>query len=191
MTTDTVAEASTNTTDAGGPDTTATETVQPTAQSTETKAPEAQAPESYDLKMPEGVELDKAAADEFTAIAKEMKLPADAAQKLADVGAKMAQRQVEAHAKLVESWTESVKTDKEIGGDKLAENLGIARKALDQFGTPELKDVLNMTGFGNHPAVIRAFYKIGKAISEDGFVKGSTPSAAATDIAKRMFPTMN
>jgi hypothetical protein len=78
-----------------------------------------------------------------------------------------------------------------IGGDKLAENLGIARKALDQFGTPELKDVLNMTGFGNHPAVIRAFYKIGKAISEDKFVKGSTPSAAATDIAKRMFPTMN
>ena len=195
MTTDTVAETSTNTTDAGGPDTTATETAQPTAQptaqSTETKAPEAQAPESYDLKMPEGVELDKAAADEFTAIAKEMKLPAEAAQKLADVGAKMAQRQVEAHAKLVESWTESVKTDKEIGGDKLAENLGIARKALDQFGTPELKDVLNMTGFGNHPAVIRAFYKIGKAISEDGFVKGSTPSAGATDIAKRMFPSMN
>lgn len=191
MTTDTVAETSTNTTDAGGPNTTATETVQPTAQSTETKAPEAVVPENYDLKMPEGVELDKAAADEFTAIAKELKLPADAAQKLADVGAKMAQRQVENHAKLVESWTESVKTDKEIGGDKLAENLGIARKALDQFGTPELKDVLNMTGFGNHPAVIKAFYKIGKAISEDGFVKGSTPSAGPTDIAKRMFPTMN
>lgn len=193
MTTDTVAEASTNTTDAGGPDTTDTTatTEQPTAQSTEPKAPEAQAPESYDLKMPEGVELDTAAAEEFTAIAKELKLPAEAAQKFADVGAKMAQRQVENHAKLVESWTESVKTDKEIGGDKLAENLGIARKALDQFGTPELKDVLNMTGFGNHPAVIRAFYKIGKAISEDGFVKGSTPSAGPTDIAKRMFPTMN
>ena len=52
------------------------------------------------------------------------------------------------HAKLVESWTESVKTDKEIGGDKLAENLSVARKALDTFGTPELRDVLNATASG-------------------------------------------
>lgn len=192
MTTETVAGTSTSTTDAGAPDTTVSTPTEQTAAPAveETKAPEAVAPETYDLKMPEGVELDKAAADEFTAIAKELKLPAEAAQKLADVGAKMAQRQVEAHAKLVESWTESVKTDKEIGGDKLTENLGIARKALDQFGTPELRDVLNMTGFGNHPAVIKAFYKIGKAISEDGFVTG-TAKGPSNDPAKAMFPSMN
>ena len=64
------------------------------------------------------------------------------------------------------------------------------RKALDAFGTPELKDVLNATGFGNHPEVIKAFYKAGKAISADGFVPG-TPKGAETDIAKRMFPSMN
>ena len=192
MTTETVAGTSTSTTDAGEPDTTVSPAPEQNAAPAveETKAPEAVAPETYDLKMPEGVELDKAAADEFIAIAKELKLPAEAAQKLADVGAKMAQRQVENHAKLVESWTESVKTDKELGGDKLAENLGVARKALEQFGTPELKDVLNMTGFGNHPAVIRAFYKIGKAISEDGFVTG-TAKGTPNDPAKAMFPSMN
>jgi len=156
----------------------------------DSKAADSAVPESYDLKMPEGVELDQAAAAEFTAIAKELKLDQAAAQKIADVGAKMAQRQVEAHARLVESWVEQVKTDNEIGGDKLAENLGVARKALEAFGTPGLRDVLNATGIGNHPEVIRAFYKVGKAISEDRFVSGA-PKGGTDDPAKKLFPNMN
>lgn len=154
------------------------------------KADEKQVPEAYEFKMPDGVELDKAAADEFSAIAKEMGLNQEQAQKVADVGAKMAQRHAEAHARQVEAWVGEVKADKEIGGDKLDENLGVARKALDAFGTPELRDLLNASGMGNHPAVIKAFYKVGKAISEDGFVKGSPPGAS-TDPAKTMFPSMN
>lgn len=160
------------------------------ATATETEATEAVVPESYEFTMPEGVELDKAAADEFSAIAKELKLDQATAQKVADVGAKMAQRQAEVHAKTVESWVESVKADKEIGGDSLDANLGVARKALDMFGSDELKEVLNSTGFGNHPAVIKAFYKIGKATGDDGFVTGAA-KGADTDPAKRMFPNMN
>jgi len=193
---DTTAEASTTTTDAGEPKTTDDVTAVDTTTAPEdnaapdTKAPVPEVPESYEFTMPDGVALAKTAADEFTALAKELKLDQASAQKVADVGAKMAQRQVEAHAQLVESWVESVKTDKEIGGDKLAENLAIARKAIDTFGTPELKDVLNATGFGNHPAVIKAFYKAGMAISSDRFVSGS-PKGPENDMAKKMFPNMN
>lgn len=146
-------------------------------------------PESYEFQMPEGVKLDDEAAKEFTAIAKELKLDQPTAQKLADVGAKMAQRQAEQHAQLVDTWTEQTKADKEFGGDKFGENLAVAKTALDRFGTPELRDVLNMTGMGNHPEVIRAFYRVGKAISEDGFVKGAP--AASSDPAKKLFPSMN
>lgn len=195
MTTDTTPVTTTPSNDGGEPTTTDSTVTTPSTdatstQTTETKATEAQVPESYEFAMPEGVQLDKTAADEFTAIAKELKLDQATAQKVADIGAKMAQRQTEAHTKLVETWTEAVKSDKEIGGDKLAENLGVARKALETFGTPELKDVLNMTGFGNHPEVIKAFYKIGKAISEDRFVTGGA-KGPETDVAKRMFPSMN
>jgi hypothetical protein len=200
--TDTTAATGTPSTNAGAPTTTvssaapAAGTAAPAsanaaAGTQDSKATEPAAPESYDLKMPEGVELDQAAAAEFTEIAKELKLDQAAAQKLADVGAKMVQRQVEAHAKLVESWAEQVKTDNEIGGDKLAENLGVARKALEAFGTPELRDVLNATGLGNHPEVIRAFYKVGKAISEDRFVGGAPKGGTADDPAKKLFPNMN
>lgn len=34
-----------------------------------------------------------------------------------------------------------------------------AQAAVAQFGSPELRAVLNSTGLGNHPAVIRAFAK--------------------------------
>lgn len=198
MTTELVAETGATTNEAGDQtnadgttvDTTAATTPDQKAAeaaSTETKA---EAPEAYELKMPEGVELDKAAADEFTTIAKELKLSAADAQKVADVGAKMAQRQVEAHTRLVESWTESVKTDKEIGGDNLAENLGVARKAIDTFGSDSFKSLLNQSGLGNHPEVVKFAYKVGKAISEDRFVTGGAKSAE-TDTAKKLFPNMN
>lgn len=155
---------------------------------TEPKQPEV--PESYSFTMPEGVELDKAAADEFSAVAKELKLDQATAQKVADVGARMAQRQVEQHVAKVTSWTEAVKVDKEIGGDKLAENLVVARKAIERFGTPELRDVLEATGLGSHPEVVRAFFRAGLAIREDGFVSGA-PAGGQVDPAKKLFPNMN
>ncbi len=54
------------------------------------------------------------------------------------------------------------KADKEIGGDKLISNLSAAQRALDQFGTPELKEYLNTTGLGNHPDLVKTFVKIGR-----------------------------
>ena len=197
----TTTATSTPSTDAGEPTTTdstaapaagteATATAD-AAGTQDTKPTEPVVPETYELKMPEGVELDQAATTEFTAIAKELKLDQEAAQKLADIGAKMAQRQVEAHAQLVETWTEQVKTDKDIGGDNLAENLGVARKAIDTFGSPELKALLNSTGLGNHPEVVKLAFKVGKAISEDGFVSGAPKGNTPNDPAKRLFPNMN
>lgn len=147
-------------------------------------------PDSYAFEMPEGVELDKAAAEEFTAIAKELKLDQATAQKVADVGAKMVQRQAEARTKLVEQWTNDTKADKEIGGEKLAENLAVARQAIETFGSPALKDLLNSSGLGSHPEVVKAFYKAGKAISQDGFVPGGR-KPGADNVASTLFPNMN
>jgi len=61
---------------------------------------------------------------------------------------------------------------------------------MDKFGTPELTKLLNASGMGNHPEIIRAFYRAGKAISEDSFVGGSR-ATAPVDPSKRMYPTMS
>lgn len=132
----------------------------------------------YDFKAPEGVELDTAAADEFKAIATELKLPAEGAQKVVDLYAKLEAKRAEAFADQVEAWGEQVKADKEIGGDKLDASLAAARKVVDTFGNDAIKSMLNSTGLGNNPEVVRLFVKIGKAISEDGFVNGAPKPAA-------------
>ena len=134
------------------------------------------APEQYEaFKNPEGLELDPGALDSFSEVAKELNLSQDDAQKVIDkVSPVMAAKQQEVLTGLKTQWVKDTSSDKEFGGDKLTENLGMAKRALDTFGTPELTTLLNETGLGNHPEVIRAFYRAGKAISEDGFVKGTT-----------------
>lgn len=146
----------------------------------EAKAPEVKnegAPETYEFKTPEGLKLDETVVAEFSTVAKELGLPQDAAQKIIDkLAPKIAERsataQKDAIAALQTEWTNSTKADKEFGGDKLDANLSVAKKALDAFGTPELRTLLNETGLGNHPEIIRAFYRAGKTISEDSFVPG-------------------
>jgi truncated hemoglobin YjbI len=147
---------------------------------TETK-PEG-APEKYDFKAPEGKEYDPAVLESFSAAAKEANLTQDAAQKLLEkVAPSLATRQQEQVDAIRNGWLESTKADKEFGGEKLQENLGVARKALESFGSPELRKLLDDTGMGNNPEVIRFMYRAGKAISEDGFVSGAPSSKNTPD----------
>lgn len=125
----------------------------------------------YEFQLPEGMEADSASTEEFVAIAKELKLPKEAAQKVVDLAVKREQARVEAFTKQVQGWEESVKTDKELGGDKLPETLATCRKAID-LGPPELRDLLSSTKMGSHPAVVKWAYAVGKALSEDKFVPG-------------------
>lgn len=140
------------------------------------KKPEG-APEKYEFKAAEGQELDTAALEQFEPIARELNLSNEQAQKMVDLyGTKILpmvqQKQAEAWQKTTEQWAADVKADKEIGGDKLTGCISVAQRALDTFGSPELKEYLTASGLGNHPELVKAFVKVGKAMSEDGMVTG-------------------
>ncbi len=151
--------------------------------------------EYADFTAPEGVTLNTEAVTELKAFAAEKKLTQEDAQKLVDLGAKTMQQQQAALVSQIEQaqaqWSEASRTDKEFGGDKLTENVSVAKAALDKFGSPELSKLLGESGLGNHPEIIRAFFRVGKAISEDKLERGTTKPANATDdLAKKMYPTM-
>lgn len=155
----------------------------------------AKAPESYQFELPEGFELNGEVAEQFTTWAKDLNLPQDKAQAVAAMGAQLVQQaqaaQQEAWAAQVADWRKEVETDKEFGGPALAENLGYAARAIDTFA-PELREVLDSSGMGNHPVLVKAFIRIGKAISEDRLVGGAQQSpGVSADPAKRLFPNMN
>ncbi|WP_368913933.1 peptidase [Providencia sp. 1701011] len=146
------------------------------------KKPVSTAPEKYEFTAGEGQELDKEAVAAFEPIARELGLSNEQAQKIVDVYGstimpQIAKQQEAAWQKQVTEWAETVKADKELGS---VESIGNAQKAVDQFGTPELKQYLNDSGLGNHPELFRIFSRIGKAMSEDGFVSGSSENALST-----------
>ncbi|MBN4831713.1 peptidase [Enterobacter hormaechei] len=150
------------------------------------------APEKYEFKPAEGQELDTAALEQFEPIARELNLTNEQAQKMVDLyGTKIMpmvqKQQAESWQKTTEQWAADVKADKEIGGDKLTANLSAAQRALDQFGTPELKEYLDSTGLGNHPALVKAFIKVGKAMSEDKVVTGGHESGGS-DLISAFYP---
>ncbi|HEP0163381.1 peptidase [Enterobacter kobei] len=149
------------------------------------------APEKYEFKVGEGVELDTEALKDFEPVARDLNLTNEQAQKLVDAYPKILagvqQRQAEAWQKQTEGWAETVKADKEIGGDKLTANLSAAQRALEQFGDPELKEYLDSTGLGNHPALVKAFIKVGKAMSEDKVVTGGHESGGS-DLISAFYP---
>ena len=153
------------------------------------------APESYEaFKMPDGVTLDDALGGEFNTLAKELNLSQADAQRVADIGGKIAHKlataQQEAAANAVVEWRNQATVDKEFGGDKLAENLGVANKFIKEFASPELVTLLTESGLGNHPELIRLAWKAGKAMAEDKFITGSRttpPADLDTRAANRLY----
>ena len=136
-------------------------------------APEAEtkpqgAPEKYEFKAAEGRTFDPEVLEAYSTVARELNLSQEAAQRVLDAMApKVAERQQAQIEAVRKEWVSTSKGDKEFGG---------AKKALDTFGTAELRTLLNASGLGDHPEVIRFMYRAGKAISEDRFV-GGAPAA--------------
>ena len=134
------------------------------------------APESYEFQAIEGgdLEVDSVPVQAFSEAAKELNLTQEQAQSVLDKVAPALKQQNEDYINNVRSeWVESVKSDPEIGGDQLQENLGKAVRVLDAFGSPEFKSLLGETGLGDNPEMIRFLYRAYQDIGEDRFLTGS------------------
>ena len=165
---------------------------------TETKAEDGDTaaddkPVEYTFELPDGVEMAPETLEGLKGIAGELKLDQDGGQKLASFGAEMFQKWETAQAEGIETvkseWAEATKADKEIGGANFDKNLGVAKSALEKFGTPELKSFLDETGLGYHPEINRLFWKMGNQISDDTLVAGDPAPTARLTRAERLYGT--
>lgn len=151
------------------------------------------APEKYEpFKAPEGLDLDDVVATEFSAVARELNLPQDKAQLLIDkMQPIMAQRQLEQVENMRQTWGDEARKDPEFGGAKLEENLTHAARAMEQFATPKLRELLDESALGNHPEFVRFMVKAGKALAEDRIVPGgnATKTGGIRSLADTLYPT--
>lgn len=178
----------------------------PAAAPAETPAPAAEAPAPaaetpapalvaeveftpYEIAAPEGLPIDKDQLKQFTDFANELKIPKDKAEAFSQNFAKI---QFDAVQKQMATWRTESEADTEIGGPKYAENVGVAKKALQKFGGDEVLEVLDKTGLGNHKAIIRTFLKVGKAMSDDVVAtQGSAAPKAEPTFASALMSVAN
>jgi hypothetical protein len=175
------------------------EATNPQPETTQQEAPQQEtapqgAPEKYEFKAAEGQEFDPEFISSYETVARELDLSQEKAQALIDkVGPALQQQQLARLDAMRTEWEGNSRTDKEFGGDKLNENLAVAKTALEKLGTPELRELIDGSGLGNHPEVIRLFYRVGKALSEDTFVggrkegKGQSGPLSFNDMADRLY----
>lgn len=147
----------------------------------------------YDeFTTPEGIEIDQDALAKATPLLRKLNASQEDAQGLVDVVSDLIKGQVEtAREEGVNYWDQQRKTwrdeitaDKEYGGDKLKENLHYADKFLDAFGDKEsVKEALELTGVGDHPALIKLFIKAGKHFGEGKAVTTGNKAGGETSAA--------
>lgn len=150
-------------------------------------------PEAYAaVCWPEDVTWPEGALEDLKTTAHEMGLTADQVQKLVDLEARYArsgaQQGEEEKRQIVERWAEQTKA---YYGPQFDQVLERAVRAADAFGGPELRELLQATGLGNHPVIVRTFNEIGKSISEDCMPGGKPAAVQDKTFAEALYGNRN
>jgi hypothetical protein len=126
-------------------------------------------PESYQIQVPENFPVDK----DFLASAKSWAHQAGLSQTQFEAFAKP---YVEAQAQMIaaaasaeQKGVDSLKAE---WGPDFEVNVTEARNALRRFAGEDFKLFLDESRLGNNPSLIMAFYRIGRAISDDKLIEG-------------------
>jgi len=146
-----------------------------------TKLGRPESPDKYSFKLPEGVtedRLDKVRLDGWRKELFDAGIPAKAADRLiskflADEHAHNTE-QLKARDTELTNWENAVKQE---FGDKFDEKINYARWAAKEYGSPELLKLLEESGMGSHPSVVKLLAKIGEQLSEGG-PRGTGPGTS-------------
>lgn len=146
-------------------------------------------PDKYELALPENAAIDTTALERTATTARELGLSNEAGQKMVNfLNTEVAARE-EAFltsnkpggvewTKRVSDWEGAALSDTDVGGspEKLQESVAISQRVLAEFFPTEIKEFLQESGFGSHPALLRGLAKIGRAMLEDDVTAGPANS---------------
>lgn len=152
--------------------------------------------------LPDGIDIDVDLLNAFRPAAAELGITQDQAQALVNfyaaqvegLAGRMGEAAQFAQSEVMDKdraeWIKSSRSDSEIGGVRHQQAVSVAQGALRSLGTPELVSVLAETGLGDHPEIIRLFYRIGTKIGEDPLMTGGG-GHAPTSLADLFYGSSN
>jgi hypothetical protein len=166
------------------------------------------APEAYDVKVPaalaeQGMAFDKEVFDLVEPELRALNLSNDAAQALVAAYAekvipalqarseKGATEQLEADsAKVRKEWADAARADPEIGGANFDKTVDACAQVWDKFGIKPgvgIRQLLNDSGIGNHPDMLRFLSRVASVTGEGRFVGGDGAGADTRPIWDRIY----
>lgn len=137
------------------------------------------------IQPPEGLEAFQSQYDSFNTEASTWlqenpaATPADALKWAADRQSTLVQEQTTAAgAALVEQvgqWETAIKADREVGGANYEASFAAANKAVETWGSPDLRAELDKSGLGSHPEFFKFAARAGKALTEAPVLNPGVP----------------
>lgn len=163
-----------------------------------TSAPEFVAFDATKLELPDGFTLEEEQLSAFSKFATANKLSHDAAKALIEghylpaltkVHESVAAAVEKEWAETQTKWTQELHTafGGEAGVTKIAQ---LAAPIIDKFGGKELRDALDVTGMGNHPAMFKFFSKLSEALGEATPVPGGSTTEGGPSLTDALYPSM-
>jgi len=70
-------------------------------------------------------------------------------------------------------------------------NVAVAARAVMESGGKDLLDYLDRTGLGNHPAIIKAFHKMGAILVDEGYVADDSVGSGVVDAKSEIAAIMS
>ena len=140
------------------------------------------APEAYEeFNVPEGMELDEELSVTATKTFRDEGFTQEQSQKIVDLYADKMKSMTDEYQQTISAWQSESRSDSEYGGNSFNANIGVAGKAIEQFATPAFNKMLEETGMGNHPEMIRLLVNVGKQLGEDNV--GNNGKAAQEEMS--------
>jgi hypothetical protein len=142
------------------------------------------APETYaDFKLPDGFKLSDEMKTDVTGMFKSWGLNQDQAQQAIDYYTKqtadIANAPYQHYLETRKGWRDEIASDPVIGSKQAAVKAEIGR-AINSLGDPKMvadfRQALDITGIGDHPAFVRAFYAFSQRLNEGKPVAPRGPS---------------
>ena len=147
------------------------------------------------LTLPEGVAPDPEALASFVEFANGAQLAPEQAQAALDLyhaQVSALQTQIaEQWETTQKEWADAARALPEIGGPNLDRTLSEVASVIDRYGSQDLRTALDVTGAGNHPAVVQFLHRIASVINERPPVSGQPTSTTPKSRAERLYGGTN
>ena len=142
--------------------------------------------------VPEGYTADKALVDGFMKVAHEAKIPTAAAEKLMNWYIQGEVQKLQDHAqKSQQAMDQGMKDLRSKWGAAADHNVGLAQQVVADFGVEGLKEALEETGAGNHPAIVAFLAKVGGYLAEDSVIQAPQVGQSKGDVEAKLKAIMS